>query len=202
MPKEPKPQKPEALPLLSLPEGEEDSYRQVNQRAVREIISWVLLFLAAVVTAALIQRFVAEPLRVDGQSMMNTLQNNEFILVSKADYWHSDPERLDVVICRYPERAATYVKRVIALPGDTVEVKNQQVYVNGEPLEEPYIDYPADYDYPPTLMGEDEYFVLGDNRVHSTDSHVIGPLRREAILGRVSLVVYPQVRPVAGSDQR
>lgn len=194
MTKEPK--KPEGLTLLQLPDMEEDSFQRVNQRAIRESISWVLLFLAAILTAALIQRFVAEPLRVDGQSMMNTLQNNEFVLVSKTDYLNSAPQRLDIVICRYPERTSTYIKRIIGVPGDTVEVRDQTVYVNGEALVEPYIDYPADYTYPLITLAEDEYFVLGDNRIHSTDSHVIGPLRREAILGKVTLAVYPQVRSV------
>ncbi len=182
--------RPVGLPLLPLPETQTDPAVEAK-RALREILSWVAVFAGAVLVAALVQFFVLEPLRVDGRSMNETLINNEFILVSKADYWSMDPKRLDVVICRYPDREDTYVKRVVGLPGDTVEVHKDMVLVNGTALHEDYITYPADYDYGPITLGPDEYFVLGDNRIHSTDSHVIGPIKRDAILGRVRLVIYP-----------
>ncbi len=178
------------LPLLPLPETQIDPALE-TKKAVREILSWVAVFAAAIIVAALIQFFVLEPLRVDGQSMSETLVHNEFILVSKADYWREEPQRLDVVICRYPGREDTYVKRVVGIPGDTVEVREDVVLVNGTALSEDYIAYPADYHFGPITLSEDEYFVLGDNRIHSTDSHVIGPLKRDAILGRVRLVIYP-----------
>lgn len=178
------------LSLLPLPETQTDPEME-TKKAIREILSWVAVFAAAISVAALIQFFVLEPLRVDGQSMSKTLLNNEFILVSKADYWNMDPQRLDVVICRYPGREDTYVKRVVGIPGDTVEVRKEVVLVNGTALHEDYITYPADYLFGPLTLQEDEYFVLGDNRIHSTDSHVIGPIKRDAILGRVRLVIYP-----------
>ena len=178
------------LPLLPFPETQTDPAVE-TKKAIREILSWVGVFAAAIGVAALIQFFVLEPLRVDGQSMNETLIHNEFILVSKADYWQQEPQRLDVVICRYPGREDTYVKRVVGIPGDTVEVRKDVVLVNGTALQEDYITYPADYDTGPVTLLADEYFVLGDNRIHSTDSHVIGPLKRDAILGRVRLVIYP-----------
>ena len=178
------------LSLLPLPETQTDPEAE-TKKAIREILSWVAVFAAAISVAALIQFFVLKPLRVDGQSMSTTLMNNEFILVSKADYWNMDPQRLDVVICRYPGREDTYVKRVVGIPGDTVEVRKEVVLVNGTALTEDYITYPADYLFGPLTLKDDEYFVLGDNRIHSTDSHVIGPIMRDAILGRVRLVIYP-----------
>ena len=178
------------LPLLPFPETQTDPAVE-TKKAIREILSWVAVFAAAILVAALIQFFVLEPLRVDGQSMSRTLIHNEFILVSKADYWQQEPQRLDVVICRYPGREDTYVKRVVGIPGDTVEVKKDVVLVNGTALTEDYITYPADYNFGPITLAGDEYFVLGDNRIHSTDSHIIGPIRRDAILGRVRLVIYP-----------
>ncbi len=178
------------LSLLPLPETQTDPELE-TKKAIREILSWVAVFAAAITVAALIQFFVLEPLRVDGQSMSKTLMNNEFILVSKADYWSMEPQRLDVVICQYPGREETYVKRVVGIPGDTVEVRKEVVLVNGAALVEDYITYPADYFFGPLTLNEDEYFVLGDNRIHSTDSHVIGPIKRDAILGRVRLVIYP-----------
>jgi signal peptidase I len=197
-----KPKQSKPLPLLPFPETQTDPAVE-TKKAIREILSWVAVFAAAILVAALIQFFVLEPLRVDGQSMMKTLANNEFILVSKADYWRLEPQRLDVVICRYPGREDTYVKRVVGIPGDTVEVKKDMVLVNGKALTEDYITYPADYNFGPVTLNADEYFVLGDNRIHSTDSHIIGPIRRDAILGRVRLVIYPldQIRPIpAGHD--
>ena len=185
-----KSQRYDPLPLLPFPETQTDPAAE-TKKAIREILSWVAVFAAAILVAALIQYFVLEPLRVDGQSMNNTLLHNEFILVSKADYWQQEPQRLDVVICRYPDREDTYVKRVVGIPGDTVEVKEDVVLVNGEALTEDYITYPADYHFGPVTLLEDEYFVLGDNRIHSTDSHIIGPIKRDAILGRVRLVIYP-----------
>jgi signal peptidase I len=186
----PRPQAPAGLNLLPFPDTQTDP-SQETKKAIREILSWVAVFVGAVGLAALIQFFVLEPLRVDGHSMNDTLLNNEFVLVSKADYWGGDPERLDVVICRYPNREDTYVKRVVGLPGDTVQVHENTVLVNGVALNEPYITYPADYDYGPLTLSADEYFVLDDNRIHSTDSHIIGPIKRDAILGRVRLVIYP-----------
>lgn len=185
------------LPLLPFPVTQTDPAAE-TKKAIREILSWVAVFAAAILVAALIQLFVLEPLRVDGPSMTKTLIHNEFILVSKADYWQQDPQRLDVVICRYPGREDTYVKRVVGIPGDTVEVKKDVVLVNGTALTEDYITYPADYNFGPVTLKADEYFVLGDNRIHSTDSHIIGPIKRDAILGRVRLVIYPldKIRPI------
>ena len=190
------------LPLLPFPETQTDPALE-TKKAIREILSWVAVFAAAILVAALIQFFVLEPLRVDGQSMSQTLIHNEFILVSKADYWQQEPQRLDVVICRYPGREDTYVKRVVGIPGDTVEVRQEMVLVNGTALHEDYITYPADYHFGPVTLLQDEYFILGDNRIHSTDSHIIGPIKRDAILGRVRLVIYPldKIRTIpAGQD--
>ncbi len=192
------------LSLLPLPETHTDPSIE-TKRAIREILSWVAVFIGAIGVAALLQFYVLEPLRVDGQSMSQTLLHNEFILVSKADYWQQEPSRLDVVICRYPGREDTYVKRVVGIPGDTVEVQKEVVLVNGVQLHEDYITYPADYAFGPITLGADEFFVLGDNRIHSTDSHIIGPINREAILGRVRLVIYPldKIRTIPpGQDQR
>ena len=183
-------QPPVGLSLLPLPDTQTDPATEAK-KAIREILSWVAIFVGAVLIAALSQQFVFSLLRVDGQSMRETLLNNEFVFISKAAYWHTDPRRLDVVICRYPDRADTYVKRVVGIPGDTVEVRRDVVLVNGRPLAEEYITYPADYQSGPVALGDGEYYVLGDNRIHSTDSHVLGPIRRDAILGRVLMVLYP-----------
>ena len=133
-----------------------------------------------------------EPARVDGRSMAETLDHNELLIVSRVDYLLNEPERFDVVICRYPDRGnEQFVKRLVGLPGDTIEIRNASLYINGSAACESHISYPANYYYAPCTLRENEYFVLGDNRSNSNDSHLIGPLSRSRIIGRVIGVFYP-----------
>ena len=160
----------------------------------REIVEWVLVIVVAVVAALLIRTFIFEPVRVDGNSMLETLHNNEYMIVTKYQYLFGDPERFDVIICHYPGRGRTnFVKRVVGIPGDTVAVHGGVLYVNGEAVEEEYIDYRPNYEYPETVVEEGHYFVLGDNRSNSNDSHVpgVGQLERDQIKGKVRLVAWP-----------
>ena len=160
----------------------------------REILEWVLTIAVAIALALVIRTFVFEPVRVDGSSMINTLHHNEFMVVTKYDYLFDDPERFDVVVCYYPGGDHTYrVKRVVGIPGDTVAMRNGVLYVNGEAVEESYIGYPANYEMAETVVEEGHYFVLGDNRASSKDSHVstVGQIPREDIKGHVRLVIYP-----------
>lgn len=155
-----------------------------------------------VVLALLIRQFVLEPVRVKGGSMLSTLQNGEIMLVTKADYLLGEPQRQDVVICHYPGRYLDkwklipqyFVKRIIGLPGDTVAIEEGVVLINGEPLEEPYLDESRTRrktSMAPVTLGADEYFVMGDNRDNSNDSRRVGPLKRRAIIGRVRTVFFP-----------
>lgn len=157
----------------------------------REIVEWVVTLAIAVVLALGIRTFLAEPIRVDGHSMSNTLMDNEFMIVTKPEYLFGDPQRFDVVITRYPNRKENFVKRVVGLPGDTVEVRDGNLLINGEVQEEPYITYKPNYNYGPTTVPEGEYFVLGDNRASSNDSHLIGTISRDMIKGHVRCVVWP-----------
>lgn len=158
----------------------------------REILSWVMTIAVAVALALVIRTFIFEPVRVDGNSMNYTLLNNEYMIVSKYDYWLGDPDRFDVIICRYPDRGRTnFVKRLVGLPGDTVSMLNGTLFVNGEAIDEPYITNHANYNMQAYTLGENEYFVLGDNRSSSNDSHIIGPLTRSQIKGHVRLVAFP-----------
>ena len=158
----------------------------------REIVSWVMTIVIAVALALFIRTFIFEPVRVDGSSMNYTLLDNEYMIVTKYDYWLGEPERFDVVICHYPGRGRTnFVKRLVGLPGDTVSMLNGTLYVNGEAVDEPYITNHANYDMEAVTLGENEYFVLGDNRSSSNDSHLVGTLSRDQIRGHVRLVVFP-----------
>lgn len=169
----------------------------------RELLEWVLTIAAALLIAMVIRLFLFEPVRVDGHSMDTTLADGEIMLVTKTEYTtlnllgkttaiFGDPERFDIIICHYPDRGSTnFVKRVVGLPGDTVEIHGGYLYVNGEKYEEEYLTNRPNYDLAPYTVPEGKYFVLGDNRSNSNDSHLIGPIDREMIVGHVRQVLYP-----------
>ncbi len=167
----------------------------------KEIISWILTIVTAVVAAFLIRTFLFEPIRVDGNSMSDTLHNKELVFVTKPEYYLGSPSRQDVIICKYPGRNNQYfVKRLIALPGDSIEIRYDRdnrtniVYVNGEAQDESFLTpdrNDSNHSYPLTTLGEDQYFVMGDNRDDSNDSRIIGPITRDQIIGQVRFVFYP-----------
>lgn len=165
----------------------------------------LITLLGVVVFALAVRGVLAEPVRVDGTSMLDTLQHNDYLFVEKLSYLFSTPKIGDVVICYYPDEyytanAKSYntrVKRVVATPGDTVQTIDGLVYVNGKPLEEGYL---APFAYgrtngieKPITVGENEVYVLGDNRVNSNDSRnvLVGAIPMERIVGKVHFVLFP-----------
>lgn len=165
---------------------------KVKKTPKQELIEWIVTIAAALVIAFVIRTFLFEPVRVEGGSMSNTLLNGEIMFVTKPEYLSGDPERFDVVICHYPDRGNTnFVKRVVGLPGDTVEIKDGYLYVNGEKYDEDYLTYRPNYTMSAYTVPEGEYFVLGDNRSNSNDSHLIGPISRDMIIGHVRHVIWP-----------
>lgn len=176
---------------------------KVKKTPKQELIEWIVTIAAALAIAFVIRTFLFEPVRVDGSSMSNTLLNGEIMFVTKTEYTTielfgksialgDEPERFDVVICHYPDRGNTnFVKRVVGLPGDTVEIKDGYLYVNGEKYEEEYLTYRPNYTMSAYTVPEGEYFVLGDNRSNSNDSHLIGPISRDMIIGHVRHVIWP-----------
>ena len=192
--------------------------KKQQKTVAREIPEWALTITAAVLMALLIRAFVFEPVRVEGESMDTTLANGEIMFVTKFDYasnWLSfpwqdaaakekaarlttggEPKRFDVVVCRYPGRGDTnFVKRVVGLPGDTVELRKGWLYVNGERYEEPYIqdEYRGGRlnTFGPVTVPEGCYFVMGDHRNNSNDSRSQGALERSSIIGHVRCVLFP-----------
>lgn len=129
---------------------------------------------------------------VDGMSMQPSLQDQQRVVILKVAYLFSPPQRGDVVVLQPPFKTSKpYVKRVIGTPGDTVEIKGGHVYVNGIKLTEPYIKDDPAYIMSATVVSENSYFVLGDNRNDSTDSHYGWTVVRENIIGEVWLRVWP-----------
>ena len=162
------------------------------------------MLFAALILAALIQTYLFQIVRVKGGSMKNTLQSGEVMLAVK---W-GGYRRGDVVLCHYPRRnhwnttiagvlnvtrKTLFVKRLAALPGDTVEIAEGCLYVNGDLVPDPPTLGSSPRDYPPRTLGRDEYFVIGDNRAASHDSRAgnVGPIVQSMLQGRVKCVLWP-----------
>ncbi len=132
---------------------------------------------------------------VQGPSMQPNFETGQFLVVSRASYLFSEPQRGDIVVFHYPgDPEEDYIKRLIGLPGDTVEIREQVVYVNDVALVEPYINEacnPSRCRDNAWTLGADDYFFMGDNRNHSSDSRSFGPVNREYIVGKVIARYWP-----------
>ena len=154
-----------------------------------------------VVTAGIlamgIRHLVAEARYIPSGSMEPTLEINDRLIIEKLSYRFRMPERGDVVVFKPTQTLESqnfkdaFIKRVIGLPGETIEVKMGRVYVNGTPLREKYIEEEPQYDYGPVTIPEDQYLVLGDNRNNSYDSHYWGFVPREKLIGRAWVRFWP-----------
>lgn len=163
------------------------------RNSTKEIFSWIFTIFIAIILALLIRTFICEPVMVKQTSMYPTLNDSDKVLASKISYIISDPEFQDIAVVKIDENN-DYVKRVIGLPGDSVEIKNSKVYVNGEEIQEPYISEELTYnDYPLTVVPENQYFVLGDNRPNSKDSrdNEIGMISREQFKAKIVFRILP-----------
>ncbi|MBI4037807.1 signal peptidase I [Candidatus Curtissbacteria bacterium] len=134
--------------------------------------------------------FLVQPHRVKGESMVPNFKDGELLLTEKVSYRLYKPERGDVIVFQAPDRKVDFIKRVIGLPGETVEVENGEIFINKEKLEEPYIAQPTEGDMEVTV-GVGEYFVLGDNRGASSDSRVFGVVKKKSIKGKAWVVYWP-----------
>lgn len=165
-------------------------------RALRELVETVL---PAVLIALFINAFLAQATVVRGQSMEPTLYDNERVIVEKISYrLTGGPRRGDVVVLRLDGAQDMLIKRVVALPGETVAVQGGQVVVDGMPLTEPWAVRQGGPDYPPTLVPEGHVFVMGDNRGHSNDSRSFGPVPLKNIVGHAIFIYWPpdEVGPI------
>jgi len=132
---------------------------------------------------------------VRGSCMLPGIENQDWVMVSKASYFSSDPQHGDIIILEPPIPANhPFIKRVIAVPGDTIEVKDGKVYLNDIALTEPYVSDPPRYTLPAREIPEGEYFVLGDNRNSADDSHIWGTVPGENIIGKAWVIYWPLER--------
>lgn len=163
-------------------------------QSIKELVRFVIIALLVVIP---IRFLVVEPFVVSGSSMSPTFENRDYLIIDKFTYKFTEPERDDVVIFRYPnDQTKFFIKRIIALPNETVDMKNGVVTITntenkkGFRLEEPYIKNIPNSDAYFELKG-DEYFVMGDNRNYSSDSRFWGPVKRKLIVGKAFLRLLP-----------
>jgi signal peptidase I len=169
-------------------------------KVMKEMISTLLYLLCVLCLTWAVIAFVGQRTEVDGQSMEPMLSDGDNLIVDKITYRFRDPERFDIIVFPFKYKEDTfYIKRIIGLPGETVQIDEEgKIYIDGEILEENYgreiiqsntIGIAGE----PILLGEDEYFVLGDNRNNSMDSRteVVGNIKREEIIGRAWIRIWP-----------
>ena len=169
-------------------------------KVLKELLSTGLYLLGVLVITWLVITYVGVRTEVDGSSMEPTLSHNDNLIVDKITYRFKDPERFDIIIFPFQYKEDTfYIKRIIGLPGETVQIDEQgNIYINGEVLTESYgreIIRPENIGIArdPIVLGEDEYFVMGDNRNNSSDSRteMVGNIHRKDIIGRAWVRIWP-----------
>lgn len=162
-----------------------------------EVWEWIKILVIAAILAGVIRYFLFTPIIVDGESMMPTLKDRDRMIVNKLSYVIGEPERFDIVVFHATEEK-DYIKRVIGLPGEYIEYRDDTLFVNGEAISEPYLD-----EYKRELVGgtltepfsyqvpEGHVFVMGDNRRYSKDSRHIQAIPIDDILGKANLIYWP-----------
>lgn len=177
--------------------GRRMSAEEKGRGLVREILSFLLYVAVVVGVTFLIIHFVGQRTYVSGSSMENTLSDGDNLIVDKLTYRFSDPKRYDIIVFPYQYEDNTYfIKRIIGLPGETVQIVDGTIYINGEVLGESYgreVMKNSGMAADPITLGDDEYFVLGDNRNDSTDSRdpSVGKIKRNQIIGRAWVRIWP-----------
>lgn len=174
-----------------------DDYEEKKPGIIREILGFFLYVAVVIGVTFFIITFVGQRTYVSGSSMENTLSDGDNLIVDKITYRFSDPKRYDIIVFpfRYAEKVY-YIKRIIGLPGETVQIIDGDIYIDGEILYESYgreVMRNAGIAAEPVTLGEDEYFVLGDNRNDSTDSRdpSVGVLHRDELIGRAWVRIWP-----------
>ncbi len=161
----------------------------------KELRSWAVYLVVAMLISYLIITYVGQRTRVDGESMLPSLEHGDNLIVDKLSYRFVDPERYDIIVFPY-EKNIFYIKRIIGMPGETVQIVDGEVYVDGKLLGETYGREKMESSgiaELPVELGEDEYFLLGDNRNHSADSREpsVGPIKRDRLLGKAFVRTWP-----------
>ncbi len=151
-------------------------------KIIKEIIPYIVIVLVVV----LIRTFIITPVRVDGDSMKNTLKNGDILLLYKL----GSINRLNIIVLDEEKDNEKIIKRVIGLPGETVAIKKGKIYINDKVIDDKYA-YGETSDYDKVTLEDDEYFILGDNRLISKDSRYFGPIKKSEIKGKIVFRLFP-----------
>ena len=151
-------------------------------KIIKEIIPYIVIVLVVV----LIRTFIITPVRVDGDSMKNTLKNGDILLLYKL----GSINRLDIIVLDEEKDNEKIIKRVIGLPGETVAIKKGKIYINDKVIDDKYA-YGETSDYDKVTLEDDEYFILGDNSLISKDSRYFGPIKENEIKGKIVFRLFP-----------
>lgn len=151
-------------------------------KVIKEVIPYIVI----VVVVVLIRTFIITPVRVDGDSMKNTLKNGDILLLYKL----RSIDRFDIIVLDEEKDNEKIIKRVIGLPGETVAIKKGKIYINDKVIDDEYA-YGETSDYNKVTLKDDEYFILGDNRLISKDSRYFGPIKENEIKGKIVFRLFP-----------
>lgn len=180
--------------------------KNIGLNSTNRLLDWLKAFVIALVLILIVKHFFFAPVIVDGHSMQPTLHDRDRLIVNKTSYFFKQPARFDIIVFR-SSNEHDYIKRVIGLPGEHVQAVNNTLYVNDEPIDEPFLQYKADatisfpiitndftlenlhghYD----IIPDDYYLVLGDNRTGSKDSRDIGLIHKNDIIGKADIIYWP-----------
>ena len=153
----------------------------------KKIFIELLPYIITIIIVLLIKQFIVAPIKVNGSSMSTTLENNDIMILNKIDYRFNDIKRFDIVVV--DSEYEYLIKRVIGLPGETIEFKDNKLYVNGKYIKQNFkYKETEDFKY---KVPKGKYFVMGDNRTNSLDSRSFGPFEKKKILGKTSLTIFP-----------
>ena len=168
-----------------------------RSKSTRNAVEWVAIVIGALAVALIVKTFLIQAFFIPSLSMYSTLDKGDRVLVNKLSYHVHDIHRGDIVVFKKPPGVEDtdikdLIKRVVGLPGDTVEGKNGKVYVNGKALDEGYLDQGVTTsDFQRRTIGDDEIWVMGDNRGNSEDSRYFGPIKKDLVVGRAFVRVWP-----------
>jgi signal peptidase I len=192
---------PGDVPQVDGPEPEDvpGEFRRARKkrRSARNAIEWIGIVAGALIVALVVKTFLIQAFFIPSLSMYSTLDKGDRVLVNKLSYHVHDVHRGDIVVFKRPKNVPDtgikdLIKRVVGLPGDTIEAKDGDVYINGHKLKEPYLDPGVrTVNLNRQTIGKHEVFVMGDNRTNSEDSRIFGPIDEDLLVGRAFIRVWP-----------
>lgn len=160
-----------------------------DNKSIKGALIGLMPYVVIIIVVVLIRTFLVTPIRVNGTSMNDTLSHGDTMILNKIDVKLNDIERFDIVVI---ETGDTYlIKRVIGMPGETIEYKEGKLYINDKEMKDPYYKNENTDDFESVKIPKDHYYVMGDNRSDSIDSRIIGPVNIDNITGTTKLIIFP-----------